>query len=118
LGNQPSRKNIPGKGGNYRHSRKMVDSAKKNVSSKKYSRATKIALGAALKDSGKSFLAAVILASVVAYKASKQPHVTRDTQRITNNAINYVIKRGDLDVTKQGRTILKSGITEALSFRR
>jgi len=95
----------------------MIDNAKKNVSSKKYKKAAKIALGAGLKDSGKSFLAATILASVAAYKASRQPHLKRDTERITNNAINYVIRSRGLDVTKQGRALLKSGINEALSSR-
>ena len=93
----------------------MVDNAKKSVSSKKYNKAAKIALGAALKDSGKSFLSAAILASAAAYRISKEKGAPADTQRIVNNALNNVIKARGFDVTKQGRSILKSGINDALS---
>ena len=118
MGNQPSRKNIPGKGGKSRHSRKMVDYTKTNVSSKKYSKAAKAALGAGLKDSGKNFLAAGILATAAAYRISKQKGKSSDVQKITNNAINYIIKKQNYDVTKQGRSILKSGIRYSVSSRR
>ena len=118
LGNQPSRKNIPGKGGKPRHSRKLVDNTKSNVTSKKYSKAAKMALGAGLKDSGKNFLATGILATAAAYRISKQRGSSADIQKITNNAINNVIKKQGFDVTPQGRSILKSGIFRSVSSRR
>lgn len=118
MGNQPSRKNIPGKGGKSRHSRKMVDNTKSNVASKKYSKAAKIALGAGLKNSGKNFLTAGILATATAYRISKQKGSSADIQKITNNAINRIIQKHGFDVTPQGRSILKSGISRSVSSRR
>jgi len=109
---------IPGKGGKSRHSRKMVDNTKSNVTSKKYSKAAKMALGAGLKDSGKNFLAAGILATATAYRISKQKGSSADIQKITNNAINRIIQKQGFDVTPQGRSILKSGISRSVSSRR
>jgi len=115
MGNQPSRKNIPGKGGKYRHTRKMVNNTRKSTSSKKYNKAAKIALGAGLKDSGKSFLSAAVLASAAAYRVSKKKGFAVDAHVVANKAINNVIKKEGFDVTKQGRTILKSGINSVIS---
>ena len=118
MGNQPSRKNIPGKGGKPRFSRKMVNNTKKSVSKKRYNEAAKIALGAGLKNSGKGFLAAAVLASAKAYNISQTKKGRVDYQKITNSAITRVINSRKFDVTKQGRNLLKSGINTAISQRR
>lgn len=115
MGNQPPRKNIPGKGGTTRHTKKMIDNAKRNLSEKKLSKASKIALGAGLTDSGKNFLAATVLASAAAYKITKEQGITKSSESKINYAINNLIKKSGFDVTKQGRSALKSGISSFVS---
>ncbi len=116
MGNQPSRRNLPKKSsGGTRHSRKMIDNTKKSIRDKNYDRAAKIALGAGLKDAGKGFLAAAALSGAAAYKSFKEKEISKDISKISSNATTKVIRKLNFDVTKQGRTILKSSINTTLS---
>lgn len=110
MGNQPSKRNLPGGGGRSRHPKKMVDNTKKSISGKNYEKATKIAIGAGLKDAGKGFLAAAVIAGAAAYQNYKPKGSVADNQKVINDAVTKVISEKKFDVTRQGRTILKSSL--------
>lgn len=117
MGNQPSRKNIPKKGGSSRHSDNSVKSTKKMVSSKKYSDAAIISLGSGLKDSGNNFLAAGLLATARAYNLTRNKKA-QEIPKITSRIVTKVLREQNLDVTKQGRAVLKSTLSSILSSKR
>lgn len=110
MGNQPSKRNLPGRGGRSRYPRKMIDNTKKSVSGKKYEKATKIAMGAGLKEAGKGFLAAAVIAGAVAYENYKTKGSTGDIQKVINDAVTKVISEKKFEVTRQGRNVLKSSL--------
>lgn len=108
---------MPKKGGSSRHSDNSVKATKKMISKKKYSDAVSVALASGLKDSGNNFLAAGLLASARAYKLTRDKKV-KEIPKITSRVVTKVLKEQNFDVTKQGRSVLKSTLSSILSSKR
>lgn len=113
MGNQPSRKTTGSKSSGKR-SLKMIQGAKKSIQQKNVKQTVKIAVGGGLKASGKGVLFTSLLAASKAYsqyKTSTKP----DISKISYKSVSSTIKSTNLSMSREGRSVIRSSISIALS---
>ena len=112
LGNQPPRKTTGYKSS--KHSRKMITGVKKAIKKKNVKESAEISVGGGLNIGKKGILATSLLAACKAYSQyHKDPSL--DVTQISSNSISSIIKDNKLSVPIEGRSILRSSISTALS---
>lgn len=117
MGNQPPKKNMPGKTRMAKPLRSIINNAKREIGTKSDRELINDSFHVGLENAGKNFLAANIHVAAMMPIATEEKS-PMNVQNYINKSISDAKTKGCLDITEYGLAILKSTIMNTFLFQK